>query len=240
MSDSVLGVIPARGGSRRVPRKNLREVGGKSLIGHAVEQAERATTLDEAVVSTEDEEIKRTAREYGGNVPFDRPPELATDTATSTAVIEHALSWFEDERDRTFDVVAMIQVTTPLRTVADVDGAIERLLETDATSVASVSEYWTPPVWAVHEQDGYLRQFFDGDYLWTDDDAPRSQDVPTLYHPNGAVFAARTAAFRRAEGFYTERTVGYEMPPERSIDVDEPFDLRLVRALYEYDDDAEK
>jgi len=235
MNDSVLGVVPARGGSKRVPRKNLAEVAGKPMVARAVEQAESADALDEVVVSTDDDEIRRVSREHGGYAPFERPEELATDTASSADVLDHALSWYETERDETFDVVAMIQVTTPLRTPADVDGALERLRETDADSVATVTKYHTPPVWAVYEADDRLRQFFDGDYLWTDDEVPRSQDLPTLYYPNGAVFAARVEAFRRADGFYTDHTVGYEMPPERSIDVDEPFELWMVRALAEYE-----
>lgn len=235
MSDSVLGVIPVRGGSERIPRKNLKEVAGKPLVAHAIAQAERAATLDEVVVSTEDDAIRRVAREYGGNVPFERPAELATDTAPSAAVVDHALSWFENERGETFETVAKIQATTPRRTPADIDGAIRTLRDADAKSVLSVVECRTPPVWAVYEGEDGLEPFFEG-YLWTDDRVPRSQDVPTLYYPNGAVFAARTAAFRRGESFYTDRTVGYEMPPERSIDVDEPFDLHLVRALAEYDD----
>ena len=237
MTDSVLGVIPARGGSTRIPRKNLEPVAGKPLVARAIEQADRASALDEVLVSTDDEEIRRVSREYGGGVPFERPAELATDTATSAAVLEHALSWYDEHRDATFDTVAMIQATTPLRTAEDIDGAIRRLRETDASSVVSVTEYQTPPVWAMYEEDGLLREFFDGNYLWTDDEVPRSQEVPTLYYPNGAVFAAGTEAFRRAGGFYTDCTVGYEMPPERSIDVDEPFDLHLVRALAAYDGD---
>src|SRR6056297_2530879 len=185
MNDSVLGVVPARGGSKRVPRKNLAEVAGKPMVARAVEQAESADALDEVVVSTDDDEIRRVSREHGGYAPFERPEELATDTASSADVLDHALSWYETERDETFDVVAMIQVTTPLRTPADVDGALERLRETDADSDATVTKYHTPPVWAVYEADDRLRQFFDGDYLWTDDEVPRSQDLPTLYYPNG-------------------------------------------------------
>lgn len=257
MSDTVLAVIPARGGSKRIPRKNLKEVAGKPLVAHAVEQAEQAETLDEVVVSTDDDEIERVAREYGGTVPFERPAELATDTAPSAAAVEHALSWYEREEGQTFDVVAKIQVTSPLRTAEDIDGAIERLRATSGESVVSISEWRTPPVWAVYEgkdegekdregkdeeegdgeeeKDGKtLQPFFEG-YLWTDERVPRSQDVPDLFYPNGAVFAAKVSAFRRAEGFYTEETVGYEMAPEHSIDIDEPFDLRLARALAESD-----
>lgn len=233
-SARVLGVIPARGGSKRVPRKNVREVGGKPLVGHAVEQAAAAALIDEAVVSTDDEEIREAAVAHGGNVPFVRPDELATDTAPGHAVVAHALDWYAARGER-FDVVAMIQVTSPLRRPADIDGAISRLLDRDADSVVSVTRYGDPPFWAVEtDGEGYLREYFDEGVLFTDPDeaVPRSQDLPQLCYPNGAVMAASVEAFRRHEGFYTDRTVGYEMPPERSVDVDEPFELTVARALF--------
>ena len=233
MSDRILGVIPARGGSKRVTRKNVRDVGGTSLVGHAVEQAADSRLLDKAVVSTDDKEIADAARKHGGTIPFRRPPQLATEDATSTAVIEHALEWHRD-RGEPFDAVAMIQPTTPLRKAEDIDGTIERLYSTTATAAASVSEYRVPPQWAVMlDDEGYLRPYFDEGTLWTDEDVPRSQDLARLLHPNGAVFAAEVPAFRSFEGFYTDRMVGYEMPVTRSIDIDTPGDLEIARAMYD-------
>jgi CMP-N-acetylneuraminic acid synthetase len=227
-----LVVIPARGGSKRIPRKNLQTVAGKPLVAHAIEQAEAAEHVDEVVVSTEDTEIREVARAHGGSVPFERPEHLATDEAPSRDVVLHTLDWFAS-RGTEFDVVAMVQTTTPLRTAADVDGALRRLANSDADSVVSISEFRTPPFWAVTRGDDYrLESYLDDDYLWPGDEGiPRSQDLPTLFHPNGAVFAATTDAFRREGEFYTRDTVGFEMPPERGIDVDEPSDLEMVRAL---------
>lgn len=233
-SARVLGVIPARGGSKRVPRKNVREVGGKPLIAHAVDQAASAELVDEAVVSTDDDEIREAALRHGGNVPFARPDELATDTAPSHAVITHALDWYA-ERGESFDVVAMIQVTSPLRSPGDIDGALCLLADRGADSVVSVTRYDDPPFWAVEtDENGFLREYFDRGVLFTDPDeeVPRSQDLPELRYPNGAVMAATVDSFRENEGFYTERTVGYEMPPERSVDIDEPFELDVARALF--------
>jgi len=233
MTGRVLAVIPARGGSRRVPRKNLRDVAGKPLVAHAVEQVGEASVVDEAVVSTDDPEIRSVARKYGGNVPFERPARLATDTAASVDVVAHALDWFA-ARDETFDVVAMVQATVPFRTPADVDGAIRALYEADADSVVTVSEFGAPPLWSVAvDDDDLLYPQFQPDVLWADE-VPRSQDLPRLLHPNGAVLAVRTAVFAEQRSFYTERTTGYEMPPSRSIDVDNEFDLDLARALAAY------
>ena len=233
MGNKILGVIPARGGSKRVPNKNIREVGEKPLIAHTIEQTDESEMLNRTVVSTEDDEIREVAESHGGDVPFERPEELGTDTATSDDVIMHALNWFDD-RNVTFDVVAMIQTTTPFRTSGDIDGALRELVKSDADSVISISEFEVPPVWAVTENgEGYLRSYFEEGYLWTDE-IPRSQDTPTLYYPNGAVFAARVDKFREQESFYTESTLGYEMPRSRSLDIDEPYDLEMAQALMEH------
>jgi CMP-N-acetylneuraminic acid synthetase len=224
----VLGIIAARGGSKRIPEKNLREVGGKPLLAHAVKDAKKAARIDDAIVSTENAEISEVAVEYGGRAPFERPAELATDTATTNEVVEHALDWFED-RGETFDLVSSIPVTTPFRTPKDIDKAIDQLRSLDASSVVSVTEFDPPPFWAVdHDKEGYLNPYFDDEYLWS---TTRSQEVPTLMRPNGAVFAATVEAFREHVSFYTDQTAGYEMPRERSLDIDEPFDLEIARAL---------
>lgn len=233
MTDRTLGVVPARGGSKRVSKKNLRELGGKPLIAHTIEQARAADSLDKTVVSTDDDRIAAVARKHGGRVPFERPGHLATDTASSMAVVEHALNWHA-ERGEQFDWVVLLQVTSPFRTATDVDGALNLLSDTGADSVISVSEFETPPVWAVtRNEDARLSPYGERGYLWADDVA-RSQDVPTLYHPNGAVFGATVKAFQKTGGFYTPDTVGFVMPAERSLDIDNPHELELARAWYEY------
>jgi CMP-N-acetylneuraminic acid synthetase len=230
MSERVLAVIPARGGSKRVPRKNIREVGGKPLLTYAIEQAADATAVNHSIVSTEDDEIKSVAQKYGGNVPFNRPDHLATDTATSDKVAIHAIEWFE-ERGETFDTVCLVPVPTPFRTPEDITNSLQQLHKADADSVVSVSECDPPPVWAVENNGEYLKPYFDEEYLWG---KTQTQEAPTLHYPNGAVFAARVPVFLETETFYTERTISYEMPRSRSLDIDEPYDLELARALMEY------
>jgi CMP-N-acetylneuraminic acid synthetase len=230
MEKKILAVIPARGGSKRVPNKNVREIGGKPLIAHTIEQTKESEMLDRTIVSTEDDEIREVAKTHGGDVPFERPDELATDTATSDDVILHALDWF-DQNNKKFDIVAMVQTTTPFRTSDDIDSALRQLIESDADSVISVSEFDVPPVWAVMEdENGHLRSYFEAGYLWTDE-IPRSQDTPKLYHPNGAIFSAYVAEFIEQQSFYTNNTLNYKMPRSRSLDIDEPFDLELAQAL---------
>lgn len=232
MPSKVLAVIPARGGSKRVSRKNIREVNGRPLIAHAIDQAKNAESVDRAIVSTDSPKIKQVAREFGGDAPFTRPEELATDTATISGTITHALDW-ADNQGQEYDIVCALQTTSPLRTPSDIDSTISRLIATDSESCISVSKYDASPLWAVTTGDnGYLEEFFEKGALWADEPM-RSQDLPELFHPNGSVFASTTAAWRKHESFYTPKTVEYKMPPERSLDIDEPWELELVRSIME-------
>jgi len=231
MSDSVLAVIPVREGSKRLPGKNVADLGGKPLLAHSIEQAQQARNVDKHVVSTESNEFKRVAKEHGGTVPFDRPQELATDDATNKEVLKHALDWYSDQGE-VFDVVCMLQVTSPFRTADDIVGAVQTLRKSDGNAVVSTTKYDTPPFWAVSTDDSseYIRPYFGEEYLWS---KTQTQSVPTLYHPNGAIYAIEVKAFREHMNFYTDRTLEYRMPRERSVDIDKPFDLKLARALYE-------
>lgn len=130
-----------------------------------------------------------------------------------------------------FEQICLLQVTSPLRRPSDIDRAVELLSESDVESVVSVSPFVTPPQWAVKQgEDGYLEEYFDFGTMWGDEYV-RTQDVPELTHPNGAVFVATTQAWREYESFYTPQTIGYEMPPEYSFDIDESWELDLVRTL---------
>lgn len=229
MESRVLAVIPVRGGSTRVKRKNIREVDGKPLVAHAIEDAKEATHIDTTVVSTNDEEIRSVAEEHGGTVPFRRPDELATDEAPTAPVITHALDWFENQGE-TFDIVCLVQATVPLRKPQDIDNSLEQLINSDGESVITVTEFGDPPQWSVVEdEDGFLTEFFDFEALWGD--TKRSQDLERLHFPNGAFFASFVNIWRETKTFYTDKTIGYEMPQKRSVDIDEPWELELVRAL---------
>lgn len=237
MEHTVLGVIPARGGSKRIPGKNLEIIDGKPLIAHTVDQAMKARHLSRTIVSTDDPSIKNAAFEHGAEVPFDRPAELATDTAKTREVVTHAVNWFED-RGEAFDIVCKLQPTNPLRRPRDIDDSLERLVSTGGESVISVNEYLYPPDWALTEDErGHLTEYYNEGYLW--EGRTRSQDSADLYCPNGVVMAATISAWHEYGTFYTDETVAYSMPPTRSFDIDEPPDLELVRHLMETGFDAE-
>lgn len=233
----ILGVIPVRSGSKRVQNKNIRELGGKPLLAHTIEQATSSSVLDRCLISTDDEEIAAVAREHGGDVPFLRPDYLATDAASSADVVAHALEWVS-EQDHEPTIVVVLQVTSPFRTSTDIDEAIEKLQQSpEATSLISVTTYRVPPAWAFEIDDsGCLQSHFPRYDMW-DGGSNRSQDTTTLYYPNGAVFAARVEPFLKDPTFYKQPTIPYEIPVERSLDIDEPYDLELARALYEYRND---
>lgn len=231
-----IGIIPARGGSSRVPDKNLRVVGTKPLIGHAVTAATESKKLDKVIVSSDDERIRDRATDFGADVPFERPSELATDSAQVQDVISHALEYYEN-RGQSYDVVVMLLPTTPFRTSEDIDGTVAKLEDSDATASISISPFQTPPYWAVEtDERGYLDEHFEAGVLWTDDEIPRSQDLPELAHPNGAVFASTVQTWEEYGTFYQPRTVGYKMPISRSVDIDTVEDLRLARGLALADD----
>jgi CMP-N-acetylneuraminic acid synthetase len=180
-------------------------------------------------VSTEDDEIAKIATDYGGDVPFRRPDELASDTAESEDVVIHALDWLASQGEQ-YDYVCLLQVTTPFRLADDIDTAVTKLRKAEMTSLVSVTTYDTPPAWALtmDDQDGRLEKSFDH---WT---PARSQEAPTLYHPNGAIFVTEVSSLRDERTFYTKDTMGYEMPSSRSLDIDEPIDLEIARALIEW------
>lgn len=229
MAEKVLAIIPARGGSTRIKDKNLKKVEGKPLIAHAVEDALEAQTVDESIVTTDDRRIASVAKEYGGFVPFLRPDELATDDAPIAPTVTHALDWYAG-RGSSFDIICLIDPTAPLRTPRDVDGAINTMVTTKSKSVISVAEFIDPPQWAVVEDDdGFLQEHFDFGALWGS--SKRTQELRRFKRVNGAVFGATSTAWRKHESFYTNRTMGYEMPPERSFTIDEPWELELVRKL---------
>lgn len=226
---NVLAVIAARGGSKRVSRKNIRDIDGKPLLAFAIDDAESAETTDKVIVSTEDDEIRSVADEWGGETPFVRPEKLASDDATTDDVVLHALNWFE-ERGEKFSEVCSIPTTTPFRDPQDIDKTINLLRDTGAKSAMSIVGYDSPPFSAVDLDDSthQISPYFEESNLWIESQA---QKVPTLYHPNGAVFAATVSGFREHQSFYTDDTVGYKMPPERSLDIDTPHDLEIARAL---------
>ena len=228
MSKNIISIIPARGGSKGVPRKNIKLLAGKPLIAYSIEVAKNSKYINRVLVSTEDEEIKNVAKQWGAEV-IDRPKELAQDKTPTIDVILHTLEYLKKEEGMNPDLVVLLQPTSPLRTVTDVDESINLFLSSsDALSLVSITEYDTAPFYAVTLSNGYLKPLFDKKYFQL-----RRQDVPKAYKPNGAIFIASPQTLTMYKTFYTPMTIGYIMPKERSIDIDTEFDFALAEFILE-------
>ncbi|MGD1875919.1 MAG: cytidylyltransferase domain-containing protein [Kiloniellaceae bacterium] len=222
---SILGLIPAKGGSTRLAMKNVRELGGKPLIAWAAEAARASGVIDRMILSTENDVVAATARKLGIEVPFMRPEALARDPAGVVEVALHALDTLEQAGER-YDTLIILLPTCPFRTGEDVRAAYELFVKRDRPFLMSVSEFTHTPFAAYCEAEtGTLEPVFP-EYL-----DRRSQTLPKAFRPNGAVHVLDVARFRAAGTYVAQPLVGYVMPRERSIDIDTDADLREAANL---------
>lgn len=216
-----LALIPARGGSKGIARKNIKLLAGKPLIAWTIEAAFASKLVDSVVVSTDDEEIAEISLKWGAQVPFIRPAELAQDDTPGIAPVLHALDQLPQ-----FDSIMLLQPTSPLRTADDIDGCIRLAQSLGGSSAVSVCEpdfhpYWTYLLGADHR----LTNLIDTTSF------SRRQDVPTVHGLNGALYFAHADWLRKQQSFLTPETIGFIMPKERSLDVDTLFDWKLAEFL---------
>lgn len=223
----VLAIVPARSGSKAIAGKNLALLAGQPLIAWTLNAAAASQRINRTIVSTDSSTIADTARRLGGDVPFLRPAHLAADDTPMIPVLIHALDWLAEHESYKPDVLLLLQPTSPLRTSADIDGALEKLETENADAVVGVSAARTHPALARRiDERGRLVRFVDGLAL-----PDRRQDAPAAYEINGAIYAVRVEVLRRRRSWYNDRTLGYVMPAERSVDIDEPMDLLLAEAM---------
>ncbi len=223
--DETLVLIPAKGGSTRLPRKNIRLLGGRPLIAWAIESARTAAISTQVVVSTDDEEIAAGARGCGAEVPFLRPDELSRDPAGVADVALHALDWFE-RNGRHFGTLIILLPTCPFRSAEDIQGALEQFRSANARFLMSVSKYDHTPFAAMSLNEASLLTPFFGEFV-----GRKSQELPTAYRPNGAIHVLDVEAFRRTRSYFSQPLVGFVMPWNRSIDIDNASDLLLAESL---------
>ena len=227
-----LCVIPARGGSKALPGKNLAQVGGKSLVRRAAEAALASGRCDRVVCSTDSDAIAAEAARAGAYVPFRRPAELAGDTAATFDVVLHALRHVEAETGRSVDLVCLVEPTTPLRGAEDIRAVVDLLTSSrpPADSAVSVCEVTDAhPAWLRKIRDGLL-----GPYFEDTPEPTRRQDLarlPTPYRRNGAVYVTRRDVLIEQRSLYGRRCLAYVMPPERSVNIDTELDLVCARAI---------
>jgi CMP-N,N'-diacetyllegionaminic acid synthase len=222
----VLGVIPARGGSKGLPGKNIRPLNGKPLIAWTIDEAKASKMISKVIVSTDDKEIARVAEGYGAEVPFYRPAELASDTATSMDVIIHALDFFAAKGEH-FDVVMMLEPTSPLRERADIDKALQMLASTEgAESVVGIckSEASHPDFLVTLTGEGFLRS--KADFI-----VKRRQELEDVYFYEGTLYASYVDVLRKKRNFYHNNTLGYIVPRWKSFEVDDMLDMVIIEAV---------
>ena len=216
----ILAVIPARGGSKGVPRKNIRPLAGKPLIGWTIDAAHDSRWVDKVITSTDDDEIAAIARSLGCDVPFMRPAHLAADHSPGAAPVLHALEALPG-----YDYVVLLQPTSPLRTKLDIDACIERCSRLEADSCVSVTEIDQSPFWMfTMAADGKMRPFLTDEYL----KGRQRQHLPRMLVLNGAVYVVQVEKFMSEKTFFFENTVGYEMPADRSLDIDKLWDFEIA------------
>lgn len=218
----VLAIIAARGGSKGIPRKNVQPVAGRPLIAWTIDAARQSRYVDRLIASSDDDEIIATARAHGCEVPFVRPAEFARDDTPGIEPVLHALGVLPG-----YDVVVLLQPTSPLRTAQDVDSCIEQLVESGAPSCVSMCAAECHPFLTYQRApDGALRSFVA--------DRPvanmRRQDFPAAWRLNGAVYAAKVTWLEQLRTFVAGGTVGYVMPASRSLDIDTHEDLAAAHA----------
>ena len=221
----VVALVPARGGSKGIPGKNLRMAGGKSLVRRAVASGLESRRVSRVLLSTDSETIAEEGRNAGAEVPFLRPEELAKDDTPSFAVVVHALEWLQRNEGRLPDILVLLQPTAPLRQARHIDEALDLLVSSGARSVVSV----TPvpghhhPAWQFSIRDGALVPFLEGTKV-----PARRQDLEATYTRNGAIYAAGAAAWLEGGFIYGPGCVPSVMEPEDSVNVDGPEDLALA------------
>lgn len=222
----IIAIIPARGGSKGLPGKNIRILCGKPLVAHSIAQAKDSRYLDEVVVSTDDKTIAEISEKYGARVPFLRPAEFATDTARMADVILHTLDWAVSEGAAS-DISVLLQPTSPLRLASDIDGAIEALFAKNAKAIVSVCEAeHHPHLMNALPEDGCMKNFMKPEFKNL-----TRQEVTTSYRINGAVYIAYPGYLKKNLGWLGDDTYAYIMPKERSIDIDDKLDFSIAEFL---------
>ena len=222
---SILAIIPARGGSKGLPGKNLRELCGKPLLAWSIGQAEKSKYIDDIIVSSDDDRIINVAKRYGARVPFKRPKYLATDKASGINVILQALAWLE-EHGELFDMVVVLQPTSPLRAAKDIDQAIELLFKARAQAVVSLCPAEHNPLWMnTLPESGCMKAFLPKQAL------ANRQKLPQFYRLNGAIYIISGAYLKKCRTFYGDKTYAYIMPIERSVDIDTLLDFNFAEFL---------
>jgi CMP-N,N'-diacetyllegionaminic acid synthase len=228
---SFLAIIPARGGSKGLPGKNIKELCGKPLIAWSIESALNSKYIDEVMVTTDNQNIAEISKQYGANVPFLRPEELASDTATTFDAVKHTIEFYKNELNKEFDYIVLLEPTSPLRESYDIDNAIEILFNSKADSIVGISktEDQNPAFLVLKDENGYILGYENKNMK-----VFRRQDIKDVYFFEGTIYISKTDVLLREKTFYHKNTIGYEVPKYKSLEIDDIYDFVMVEAIMKY------
>lgn len=230
LDNRILGIIPARGGSKGIPKKNIFPVNHKPLIYYSISEALKSAYIDRLIVTTDDDEIAAISKKYGAEVPFVRPANISSDTSSSEEVIAHTLNWVKENGQGEFDYFILLQPTSPLRRRLHIDEAIEKIVQnkpvTSLISISPVKEH--PYLMKRITEEGALTGYTQGFAK-----NPRRQDLPQLYYPNGAIYISRVEPFLSTMSLTDGLTTYYLMEKKYSIDIDDYLDVRIAEIMLE-------
>lgn len=225
----LLAIIPARGGSKRLPGKNILDLAGKPLIAWTIEAAKKSKYIDRVVVSTDDDQISEISKKYGADIPFLRPVELSTDKASSIDVVTHTVIFLEDKND-VYDFVVLLQPTSPMRDSQHIDEAISFMNSQHADSIVSVCEVDHSPLWCSTLPEDMSMCHFLSDSIKNS----RSQDLPMYYRVNGAIYICKKSRLMDENTlFFKNNVFAYLMDKESSVDIDDKMNFDFASFLVE-------
>lgn len=234
MQPKVLGIIPARGGSKGLPGKNIRVLGSMPLIAHTIKAAKESNYLDRIIVTTDDLDIKEVCLQYGAEVPFLRPTELASDDTPTIDAILHCVRYMDSEFNYKPDYICILQCTTPLRTSEDIDGCITKCINSTFDACISVCEAESNPYWMKVFDKEKLNSLISQETT-----VLSRQALPKVYQLNGAVYVIRTEELLSQLNIHIDNTTGYTMPTIRSVDIDDELDFLLAETILKYKHEKE-
>lgn len=226
-----LAIIPARGGSKGLPGKNIKELCGKPLIAWSIEAGLKSKYLDEVMVTTDSQNIVEISKRYGASVPFLRPDKLASDTASSFDAIKHTIEYYKNELNKEFDYIVLLEPTSPLRKEYDIDIAIEILLNSNADSIVGIcrTEDQNPAFLVLKNEKNFISGYENKEIK-----VLRRQDIKDVYFFEGTIYISKTNILLDKKTFYHENTIGYEVPKYKSLEIDDIEDFIMVEAIMKY------
>jgi CMP-N-acetylneuraminic acid synthetase len=222
----ILGTICARGGSKGVKNKNIKDLAGKPLIAYTIEYLKKWGKADRIICSTDSEIIADVAKKYGAEIPFMRPKDLAKDTSPKLPVLQHILQFCEQQDNIKYDVIIDLDPTSPLRKQRFLNEALDKFLDSDANNLYSVSKANKNPYFNMIEVDenGYA-------HLSKNSNVIRRQDAPNVYEMNASIYIFKRDFLQNTNNVHSDKTIIYEMPDETSVDIDNEIDFKFVEFL---------